>query len=80
MTGKHYRHWETDMVKIGNGVWKLDGKSELAHVLEEFLAERIPINVKRNEVTGIPGMIFTGPVVCADAASGGPEKAFNKKR
>jgi hypothetical protein len=54
------------MVKIGNGVWKLDGKSELAHVLEEFLADRIPINVKRDDVTGIPGVIFAGPVVCAE--------------
>ena len=54
------------MVKIGNGVWKLDGKSELAHVLEEFLADRIPINVKRDDVTGIPGVIFAGPVGCAE--------------
>ena len=62
------------MVKIGNGVWKLDGKSELAHVLEEFLADRIPINVKRDDVTGIPGVIFAGPVVCAETLPAAVQK------
>lgn len=33
-------------MKIGNGVWKLDGTSQLAHVLEQLVAERIRINVK----------------------------------
>ncbi|HIF93802.1 MAG: hypothetical protein ABGX04_09405 [Myxococcales bacterium] len=33
-------------MKIGNGVWKLDGTSQLAHVLEQLVAERILINVK----------------------------------
>jgi hypothetical protein len=77
---EHYRHWETDMVKIGNGVWKLDGTSELAHVLEEFLAERMPINVKLDEAMRLPGVIFAGQVVCDDAASGDPEKALNLNR
>ncbi len=60
------------MVKIGNGVWKLDGTSELAHVLEEFLAERMPINVKLDEAIRIPCMIFTSQVVRGDPASGAP--------
>ncbi len=68
------------MVKIGNGVWKLDGTSELAHVLEEFLAERMPINVKLDETMRLPGVIFAGQVVCDDAASGDPEKALNLNR
>ncbi len=77
---EHYRHSETDMVKIGNGVWKLDRSSVLAHVLEEFLAERMPINVKLHETMRLPGVIFAGQVVCDDAASGDPEKALNLNR
>jgi hypothetical protein len=34
------------MVKIGSGVWQLDGVCELAHVHEEFVAERTRINIK----------------------------------
>jgi hypothetical protein len=62
------------MVKIGNGVWKLDGTSELAHVLEEFVAERIPTNVKRDAVTRIPDVIFAGPVVCAETLPAAVQK------
>ncbi len=51
------------MVKTGNGVWELDTKSELAHVLEEFLAQRTPINVKLDGETQIRGVIFAGQVV-----------------
>lgn len=54
----HYWQLETDMVKIGNGVWKIDETGELAHVLEEFVAERIPTNVRSDEATRIPGVIF----------------------
>ena len=48
------------MVKIGNGVWKLDTTSKLAHELEETLAERMPVEVKLDEATRIPGVIFAG--------------------
>lgn len=68
------------MVKIGNGVWKLDGTCELAHVLEEFVAERTLINVKSDEVARIPSVIFAGQVVCDDAASREPEKALDLNR
>ncbi len=46
------------MVKIGNGVWKLDETSELAQVLRGVPGGADTNHAKNDEVTRIPGVIF----------------------